>query len=193
MGLNIIQKYISMIKINIMFKKMVDSKVKKIVVLGSMHKVEFHEGSIDENMPCNQLSFYGISKKSLRQYLQLVTQNTETVFHWIRGYYIVNKTSKGNSIFAKILQAAEKGKEKFLFTTGVNQYDFLNYDDFCKQIAAITLNFNIFEVINACSGKSESLTSRVMRFIKENNLNLELVYSELTKDWLNEILKKKNM
>ena len=58
-------------------KKMVYSGIGKLVVLGSMHEVGFHEGSINENTPCNPLSLYGIAKNALRQMTQLLVKGTE--------------------------------------------------------------------------------------------------------------------
>lgn len=157
-------------------KKMVNNRVEKLVILGSMHEVGFHEGSINENTPCNPLSLYGIAKNALREMVQLLTKNTETHMQWVRGFYIVNNTVKGCSIFSKIMQAAADGKKTFPFTSGINQFDFLDYNVFCKQVAAITLNNTQFGIINACSGKPETLSSRVERFIKENNLDIKLEY-----------------
>lgn len=157
-------------------KQMVNSGVEKLVVLGSMHEVGFHEGSINENTPCNPLSLYGIAKNALRQMTELLIKNTNTKLQWIRGFYIVDNTVKGCSIFSKIMQAAADGKTTFPFTSGINQFDFLDYGIFCKQVAAIVLNNTDFGIINACCGKPESLASRVERFIKENNLNIKLEY-----------------
>lgn len=157
-------------------KKMVDAGVSKLVVLGSMHEIGFHEGSINENTPCNPLSLYGVSKNALRELCLLLTKNTETRLQWIRGFYIVDNTVKGCSIFSKIMQAASDGKKVFPFTTGINQFDFLDFPEFCKQVAAVTLNDTEFGIINACSGKPETLASRVERFIKENQLNIKLEY-----------------
>lgn len=157
-------------------KKMVSGGVKKLVVLGSMHEVGFHEGSINENTPCNPLSLYGIAKNSLRQMCQLMVKGTDTKLQWIRGFYIVDNSEKGCSIFSKLIQAANDGKNTFPFTSGINQYDFLDFDDFCKQVSIITMNNDLFGVINACSGKPESLSSRVERFIKDNNLDIKLEY-----------------
>lgn len=157
-------------------KKMVSGGVKKLVVLGSMHEVGFHEGSINENTPCNPLSLYGIAKNSLRQMCQLIVKGTCTKLQWVRGFYIVDNTEKGCSIFSKLIQAANDGKKTFPFTSGINQYDFLDFDDFCKQVAIIVLNNSEFGIINACSGKPESLSSRVERFIKDNNLDIKLEY-----------------
>lgn len=157
-------------------KKMVDSKVNKLVVLGSMHEVGFHEGSINEDTACNPLSLYGIAKNALREMTQLLVKNTETKLQWVRGFYIVDNTVKGCSIFSKLMQSAADGKKVFPFTSGINQFDFLDFDDFCKQVSAITLNDTQFGIINACSGKPETLASRVERFIKENDLNISLEY-----------------
>ena len=157
-------------------KKMVSGGVKKLVVLGSMHEVGFHEGSINENTPCNPLSLYGIAKNSLRQMCQLMVKGTDTKLQWIRGFYIVDNSEKGCSIFSKLIQAANDGKKIFPFTSGINQYDFLDFDEFCKQVAVIALNNSEFGIINACSGKPESLSSRVERFIKDNNLDIKLEY-----------------
>lgn len=157
-------------------KQMVNSGIEKLVVLGSMHEVGFHEGSINENTPCNPLSLYGIAKNALRQMTELLVKNTETKLQWVRGFYIVDNTVKGCSIFSKIMQAAVDGKRTFPFTSGINQFDFLDYGIFCKQVASIVLNNTDFGIINACCGKPESLASRVERFIKENNLNIKLEY-----------------
>ncbi|WP_296028656.1 NAD(P)-dependent oxidoreductase [uncultured Treponema sp.] len=157
-------------------KKMVTDGVKKLVVLGSMHEVGFHEGSINENTPCNPLSLYGIAKNALRQMTELLVKNTETRLQWVRGFYIVDNTVKGCSIFSKIMQAAADGKKTFPFTSGINQFDFLDFNVFCKQVAAVVLNDTVFGTINACCGKPETLASRVERFIKENNLDIKLEY-----------------
>lgn len=159
-------------------KKMVESGVSQISIMGTMHEVGFHEGSINEDTPCRPLSLYGVAKNALRTCCELMTQGTETRLQWIRGYYIVDNTSKGCSIFSKIVQAEESGQKLFPFTTGINQYDFLDYPDFCKQIAAITLDSNETGIINACSGKPERLADRVEKFIKENNFKIKLEYGK---------------
>ena len=59
---------------------------------------------------------------------------------------------------------------------GQNQYDFINYDDFCSQVAKAVVQNEINGVINICSGKPEKLADRVERFIKENNYDIKLQY-----------------
>ena len=59
---------------------------------------------------------------------------------------------------------------------GLNQFDFLNYDVFCKYVADAVKQDEIDGVINICSGRPEKLADRVERFIKENNFSIKLDY-----------------
>lgn len=150
--------------------------LKKVCVMGSMHEIGFFEGSIDENTPANPQSLYGISKNALRNCVQLLSKERNIEYQWIRGFYIVGNTARGCSIFSKIVQAAEAGKKEFPFTMGLNQFDFINYDEFCYRMAAIVEQDEVLGVINCCSGRPMSLSDRVEKFIKENDFDIKLQY-----------------
>ncbi|MFQ6794613.1 MAG: NAD-dependent epimerase/dehydratase family protein [Thomasclavelia sp.] len=113
--------------------KMINSDIKHVAVLGSMHEIGFYEGSINEHTSCNPQSLYGISKNALRKAVELVCGD-KVVFQWLRGFYIVGNSTSGSSIFSKITQAVNEGKKEFPFTLGLNQFDFLDYDEFCKLV-----------------------------------------------------------
>ena len=157
-------------------EKMAQNKVKRIAVMGSMHEVGFFEGCITENTPCNPQSKYGIAKNALRQVTSLICGQNNVQYQWLRGYYIVGNTSVGCSIFSKITQAENEGKEEFPFTLGQNQFDFIDYDTFCEQVAATVEQNDITGIINICSGRPEKLCDRVERFIKENKYSIKLNY-----------------
>lgn len=157
-------------------KKFAESDVKMISVMGSMHEIGFFEGSINENTPCRPMNNYGISKNALRGLTEILAVSNKKKFQWLRGYYIVGNSGFGNSIFSKITEAESQNKESFPFTTGKNQYDFLDYDDFCAQVAAAAGQMEVDGIINICSGYPVSLSARVERFIKENNYKIKLEY-----------------
>ena len=148
----------------------------RICAIGTMHEIGFFEGAIDENTPCKPMSMYGTAKNTLREAASLICQQAEAEFQWLRGYYIVGTSKAGNSIFAKIVAAAEEGKKEFPFTTGVNMYDFLDYDEFCRQVAATAMQNKVLGIINICSGKPERLRDRVERFIADNGFDIKLQY-----------------
>lgn len=157
-------------------KKFADSDVKMITAMGSMHEIGFFEGSIKEDTPCNPITPYGISKNSLRQLTEMLCQKKDKKFQWLRGYYIVGNSKLGSSIFSKIAEAEAKGKKEFPFTWGQNQFDFINYEDFCEQVARAVSQDAILGVINICSGHPEKLADRVERFIIENGYKVKLQY-----------------
>lgn len=157
-------------------KEFAESGCKHIAVMGSMHEIGFFEGSINENTPCHPTTPYGIGKNALRELTAMLCKQNNCIFQWMRGYYIVGNSKYGSSIFSKITAAAEEGKKEFPFTLGQNQYDFIDYPEFCKQVAAV-VGQNIEQgIINVCSGRPEKLADRVERFIKENNYDIELQY-----------------
>ena len=155
-------------------KKMVESGIERVAVMGSMHEVGFFEGSINENTPCHPITPYGIAKNTLHELCDMLCKKNGVKLQWLRGYYIVGNTPYGNSIFSKLYAAANEGKEKFPFTMGQNQYDFVDYPDFCTDVAAAVSQKEVLGTIEVASGHPEKLADRVERFRQNNKLNIML-------------------
>lgn len=153
-----------------------DAGIQQVAVLGTMHEIGFYEGSINENTPTNPQSLYGISKDALRNAVKVLSEGKSTIVQWIRGYYIVGNSEFGCSIFSKITAAEKEGKNSFPFTSGQNQWDFVDYNDFCNQVAKTVQQKDVAGIINACSGRPEKLADRVERFIRENGYQIKLAY-----------------
>jgi dTDP-6-deoxy-L-talose 4-dehydrogenase (NAD+) len=145
-------------------------------VMGTMHEIGYWEGKIDENTPCNPLSQYGIAKNALRQSLLLSLAGGACCLHWLRAYYITGDEAHGSSIFAKLAQAEIDGKKTFPFTSGRNQYDFVDIDELAKMIVAASVQNEISGIINVCTGKPLSLAERVEQFLREKNYQIKLDY-----------------
>lgn len=157
-------------------RRLAESPLKRLAVMGSMHEVGYFEGGIRASTPCSPENMYGIAKNALRQVAELLCEGSGTELQWLRGYYIVDNNPFGSSIFSKICQAAAEGKSTFPFTMGQNQYDFLDYPDFCSQVADIVTGDRGAGTYNVSSGRPEKLADRVERFIEENGLNIRLEY-----------------
>ena len=54
--------------------------------------------------------------------------------------------------------------------------EFIDYDEFCYQVARVVNQKEVTGIINCCSGKPMTLAERVERFIKENNFDIKLEY-----------------
>lgn len=155
---------------------MIQSGLKQLAVMGSMHEVGYWEGCIDENSPCHPMSLYGIAKDALRQALFQMTEGKDIVFQWLRGYYIYGDDERSSSIFGKIIQAEKEGKKEFPFTKGENQCDFISVEELGRQIAAVATQKEITGIINCCSGKPVRLADQVNRFIQEHGFQIQLKY-----------------
>ena len=155
---------------------MIDGGLKQLAVMGSMHEVGYWEGAIDENTPCNPISMYGIAKDALRRAMLVYTQQKGCIIQWLRGYYILGDDRHNNSIFCKLLIAAEEGKKMVPFTTGKNKYDFIQVDELADQISAVVMQQKVTGIINCCTGNPMSLADRVEQFIRDNKLDIKLEY-----------------
>lgn len=155
---------------------MIDDGLKQLAVMGTMHEVGYWEGAIDEKTPCNPISMYGIAKDTLRRSMLLYTQQKGVILQWLRAYYILGDDRHNNSIFCKLLLAAEEGKKAFPFTTGRNKYDFITVDELAKQISATVRQSVVNGIINCCTGNPVSLADRVEKFIIDHHLDIKLDY-----------------
>lgn len=161
---------------NRFIRKMIDDGIQRVCIMGSMHEVGFYEGSINERTVCNPMNQYGICKNALRQSIQVYAERKNVDFLWMRGFYIVSNSEKGSSVFSKIIRASKEGKKEFPFTTGQNQYDFLDYDLFCRYVGAAASQNRVTGIVNICSGYPEKLCDVVERFIADNHLDIRLKY-----------------
>ena len=83
---------------------------------------------------------------------------------------------RNNSIFGKLLRAAEEGKTTFPFTTGKNKYDFIEVDKLADLLVSSVVQSEVTGLINCCTGHPVSLAERVETFIKEHHLDIKLEY-----------------
>lgn len=159
-------------------KSLIDSGIKQIAIMGSMHEVGYYEGAINENTPCNPKTFYGIAKNALREMVEAYLSDKSCVLQWLRGFYIFGSDLIGNSIFSKIKKATIDGQKTFPFTTGKNKFDFISIDDMCYQISQAVTQSRVNGIINICSGNPISLGEQMEWYIKHNNLDITLDYGK---------------
>lgn len=149
--------------------------ISRICVMGTMHEVGYYEGAVDADTPCRPTAPYGVAKNALRQLFLPMCEAASAEGLWMRGFYLVSADGRGESIFSKIVRAAESGQRTFPFTSGKPKYDFLPYKRFCELTADEVLSDDT-GVVNICSGRPVSLAEEVESFIRDNNLNIKLEY-----------------
>lgn len=159
-------------------KNLIDNGIKRIAVMGTMHEVGCYQGAVDENTPCNPLSNYGMAKNELRKSLTAYCKEKNVLLQWLRAFYILGDEANGNSVFAKIYQAAQRGEKRFPFVPGLNKYDFIPIEELVNQIVACISQEQVLGIINCCSGKPQRLRDVAEEFIRQHELDIQLAYGE---------------
>lgn len=158
-------------------KRMVEHGCNNITVMGTMHEIGYFEGCVKDNTPCNPLSMYGIAKNTLRQAcMTLCAKNPIVNLKWLRGFYIIGDDKNNHSIFTKIVEMEEQGKDRFPFNSGKSKYDFISIDELSKQISCAATQNEICGIINVCSGHPVSLKDQVEIFLREHHYKIQPAY-----------------
>lgn len=154
---------------------LVERGVPRLAVLGTMHEVGYWEGAISESTPTDPRSLYGVAKDALRRATSLgLAQRAEV--QWLRCFYITGDDRRNQSIFTRLLEAADRGQREFPFTSGRNRYDFIDVEDLGRMIATVVTTPGVAGVINCCSGVPRSLGEVVEDFITRHDLGITLRY-----------------
>lgn len=157
-------------------RSLVDGGARSVSVMGTMHEVGYWEGAIDEHTPCNPMSFYGIAKNALRQASMCLVEGKATQLKWLRGFYIMGDDASNHSVFSKISEAAEAGRETFPFVSGKSKYDFIDVRDLAHQIVVATMQDEVSGIINCCSGVPVSLGEKAEEYIRTHGYSIRLQY-----------------
>lgn len=157
-------------------ENMLKGGLKHLVITGTMHEIGYFVGEVDENTPTNPSNLYGIAKNFLRQTTEILCNKYSATYQWIRVFYIYGDDIHNNSIFSKILRAAQEKNSTFDLNSGELLYDFIHIDKLVRQISAVVHQDTINGIINCCSGEPVSLKTMVNNFIRDNNLPITIEY-----------------
>ena len=160
-------------------KNMIDNGLKHVVTVGSMHDIGYYEGCVPEDAEPHPMSFYGVSKDTLRKLVEIYTKDKDVTYQHLRFFYTYgdDELSSG-SIFSKILEMAKNGQKTFPFTDGKNQFDYLEIHELARQIRAVVEQKEVTGIINCCSGKPTAIKDKVEEFIKQNGLDIKPDYGK---------------
>ncbi|MBQ0059485.1 MAG: NAD(P)-dependent oxidoreductase, partial [Lachnospiraceae bacterium] len=133
-------------------KHMIEGGLKNLTVMSSAHEVGYFEGAIKPDSETHPVTPYGVGKNALRELVFPMAKKNDVNLKWLRAYYILGDDLKNQSVFTKILQAAQEGRKTFPFTSGKNKFDFISVQELAAQIAASSVQDEITGVINCCTG-----------------------------------------
>ncbi|MFA5902261.1 MAG: NAD-dependent epimerase/dehydratase family protein, partial [Hyphomicrobium sp.] len=147
--------------------------LKHIVGVGTAHEIGPYLGAVHEDLPTNPAHPYGTAKDFLRRAQGFYAQEAGAHSQWLRCFYIVGDDRRNNSIFRKLLDAADRKEDTFPLNDGEILFDFIHVAELARQMARVSSQTAVCGIINCCTGKPETLKSRVTSFIKEQGLAIK--------------------
>lgn len=173
------EKHLSNVQQHVRFiENMLIGGLKQVVTAGTAHEIGFHLGPVDETTPARPMHPYGIAKNYLREAQWWLCQKYGAVNQWVRCYYIWGDDQRNNSLFTKILRAAENGAHEFPLNSGELLYDFIRVEDLGEMFSDVASQTEFHGIINCSSGNPISLKTMVLQFIEQNKLSIKPVWGE---------------
>jgi nucleoside-diphosphate-sugar epimerase len=154
--------------LNTLLKILKETKLSKIIALGSQAEYGDFEGSVDESYQCNPNSAYGINKIEVSNLLKSFAEQNNIDWYWVRIFAVYGPKADENWLIpATINNLLEK--KKMLLSPCEQQYDYLYTKDFAVGILSVIKNNESKSgIYNMSSGQSIKL-KKILSFL-ENNL-----------------------
>lgn len=162
-------------------KNLADSGTRQFIVAGSFREYGRVNGKASQDVVAEPENLYALSKRTLKRSLEIYFENKDICLQWIRPFTVYGDDEKNNSIMGKIIKWEKENKESFQFTSGDEQYDYIEIDQLAQQIVAIASQTEIDGVIDCCSGYPTRIGDKIEEFLKVNGFKIRPVYGAFPK------------
>ena len=155
-------------------KNFIEEGIKKMVVAGTCFEYGMKCGCLCETDVTQPVTQYGLAKDTLRKYLELLTQNTQTLFNWVRLFYVYGEGQNENSFLPQLEKAILDGKSEFNMSRGEQLRDYLPVEDVALNLCRIALQNEVNGIVNCCSGNPISIRRMAEEKIGMSNSDIKL-------------------
>ncbi len=155
-------------------KNMIINGLKDVNVIGTCFEYGMQSGSLSEDLPSKPITAYGLSKDTLRKFLEELRKKYDFCFKWIRLFYMYGKGQSPKSILPQLDIALDNNEEVFNMSGGEQLRDYLPVSKVAENIVKISLQKNITGIINNCSAKPISIRKLVENYIKKRKKTIKL-------------------
>ncbi len=155
-------------------KNMVINELKDVNVIGTCFEYGMQSGSFSEDLPPTPITAYGLSKDTLRKFLEELRKKYVFCFKWIRLFYMYGEGQNPKSILPQLDIALEKNEEVFNMSGGEQLRDYLPVSKVAENIVKISLQKKITGIINNCNGEPISILKLVENHIKKRKKTIKL-------------------
>lgn len=148
--------------------------LKTLVVAGTCFEYGMQSGCLHEDLPPLPPNPYGIAKNSVREQLQIPTEQTKTDLRWLRLFYLYGQGQAPTSLYAQFCAAVARGDKRFDMSKGEQVRDFMKAEDAANAIAALALAPHAPRLLNVCSGVPTTVRGLVEQWRADMGADIEL-------------------
>ncbi|MDR0390926.1 MAG: NAD-dependent epimerase/dehydratase family protein [Planctomycetaceae bacterium] len=155
-------------------KQMIESGTRDITVIGTCFEYGLQEGCLSEDLPAKPNTIYGVSKNTLRIFLEQLQTKISFDFKWIRLFYLYGQGQNKNSILEQLKSAIKRNDKIFNMSGGEQLRDYLPVEVVAENIVKIALQNKIQGIINNCSGQPISIRRLVEEYLQKTETKIDL-------------------
>ena len=155
---------------------LVDKGVTNLTVSGTCFEYGLKEGGLGVSSSCEPITYYGIAKNALRQYLQVMQQNVDSAFDlkWLRLFYVYGPGQAKSSLFSQLNAAIKNSDKVFNMSKGDQQRDFIYVAKAADNIVMHALSSTSRPIINIGSGVALPVVDFVNGILKNSGVKMTL-------------------
>lgn len=153
-----------------LLNQIIDEGIEDITVTGTCLEYGMREGICREDMPPQNLqTTYARAKLELYNKFAHLPH-----LKWVRIWYVYGAGSRPNSLLSQLLKAIENGQAEFNMSAGDQLRDFINIETLAHNIVVIAAQNKVNGIINAGSGKPQSVAEFIEAVLKLKNYKMKL-------------------
>jgi dTDP-6-deoxy-L-talose 4-dehydrogenase (NAD+) len=155
-------------------KKLAQRGVRKLLVAGTCFEYGLQSGPLEESLPTNPATPYGLAKDMLRRMLEFLRLSQPYELIWARLFYLYGEDQAATSLYSQLRQAVMRGDQSFPMSGGEQLRDYLPVAEAARLIVSLAFIERTVGVVNICSGRPISVRRLVETWIRDNGWRIDL-------------------
>ncbi len=153
---------------------MIAQGLPSLTVTGTCYEYGLQNGCVQEEMPADPTTCYGLAKDVLRRRLEALQQEHPFRLRWLRLFFLHGPGQPDRTLMAQVNQALAAGREAFDMSGGEQLRDYLPVAEVAALIAKVALQPRHDGIFNICSGQPISVRRLVEEHIAARGGRLRL-------------------
>lgn len=155
-------------------KAVVESGVSQVLVTGTCFEYGLQSGPLSESTATQPANPYGLSKNTLRVFLEALNRTLPFTLQWARMFYLHGEGQNPRSLLASLDRAIQAGDTHFNMSRGDQLRDYLSVEDAAGYLVTILEHQEFAGVVNCCSGQPVSVRALVEDYLQARGADIQL-------------------